>query len=183
MKVITFSRFFPVTHPKAGQETYFIEKIWDSLPGIPSAYTDRLDNERLNFIRCGNDIVWPKHHTIRAGERWRVGDWFSPRVWCGKPYASKQLEFAPSIQIKRIWTFEKNEDGKYFVDGHCEGVSLSEIAKNDGLEQQDFESWFYSAKGKPFKGQILCWNESLEYCWLEKQGTEPGNPEVAHDEV
>lgn len=36
------------------------------------------------------------------------------------------------------------------------------IAKNDGLEQQDLYDWFHPAK-KPFIGQIICWNEHIEY--------------------
>jgi hypothetical protein len=31
MKPILFSRFFPAYHPKKGQPTYFVEKIWAHL--------------------------------------------------------------------------------------------------------------------------------------------------------
>lgn len=33
-RVITFSRFFPKTHPKAGNPTFFVEKFWKGLQQI-----------------------------------------------------------------------------------------------------------------------------------------------------
>lgn len=76
-KVITFSRTFPAYHPKAGQPTYFVEKFWESI------YLEKSDSEwlsackRFNFNVGLHGIYSPKHHTIRAGKRWKVGDKFS----------------------------------------------------------------------------------------------------------
>jgi hypothetical protein len=47
MKVITFSRTYPSYHPKAGQPTYFVEKVWSSL--------DKLGFPKLNSI--SEDLV------------------------------------------------------------------------------------------------------------------------------
>ncbi len=167
MRVITFSRFFPTYHPRKGEETFFVEKILNGVAEkMPSGIVDLnlLKNEVKGIINdfvllCSSDDI--KSHTIRAGNRWKVGDYFSPRVWSGKPYASKQIEIAPPIEIKKIWTFEvKGKD--YILEGNkdCDWI---EIAKNDGLSDDDFEYWFMTGKGKPFKGQIICWNESIEY--------------------
>ncbi len=163
MRVITFSRFFPKGHPKAGRPTYFVEKMWKGL------------NESGISLPVGVDgfkeDVAPKWHTIRAGNRWKVGDEYSPRVWSGKPYASKQIEFAPPITIRKIWEFGVNQTD-YFI--RSEGGApnwvtfdqLTEIAKNDGLERDDFECWFAlhpKKKDAYFTGQILCHNPEINY--------------------
>lgn len=121
-KVITFSRFFPAYHPKAGQPTYFVEKIWQSLGGPTHdhamAFAER-PGDYTSSIAWGYRMVdGIKHHTIRAGHRWKEGDWFSPRVWSGKPYRSKMIQFAPDIQVKKVWDFDiSGHDGKFFIDG------------------------------------------------------------------
>lgn len=108
-KVLTFSRVYPSYHPKAGQPTYFVEKIVKSLHwDRPHPPVDiRADFDSDIYIN-----VQPKHHTIRAGHRWKVGDWFRPVVWgndinpkSGRsgPYHSKQIIFAPDIQVKKTW--------------------------------------------------------------------------------
>lgn len=165
MKVLTFSQYFPKIHPKAGQQTYFREKIWaglaDKVEGfkIPDEITDWDWHQYYN--------AYPKWHTIRAGNRWKVGDKFSPRIWSGKPYASKQIEFAPPIEIKKIWTFEMDPCGVYSIDGYyvLEEKANELLAKNDGLTDYDMQFWFMPNIDKPkeFKGQILCWNESVDY--------------------
>lgn len=162
-KVITFSRVFPSYHPRKGEPTYFVEKIWES---INDCYFDQLLIEQLNFSR--HDVGF-KHHTIRAGHRFKVGDWFSARVWSGKPYQSKQIVIAPDIQIKKIWNFEikiVEVDGGFASKGFINGVRVSpdklmNIVENDGLELADFLAWFQFPK--PFDGQIICWNENIEY--------------------
>ena len=100
-RVITFSRVFPAYHPKKGQPTYFVEKVLQSLKvqayALPTNVVPIISHEILlhNYS--------PKHHTIRSGNRWKVGNKFSPRVWSGKPYNSKQIIIAPDIEIKKIW--------------------------------------------------------------------------------
>jgi hypothetical protein len=70
-KVLTFSRTFPKYHPKAGQPTYFVEKFWESI-GLPDKeYCFNLPDEYQNFLRADSKLIWPKHHTIRAGHRFK----------------------------------------------------------------------------------------------------------------
>jgi hypothetical protein len=174
-RVITFSRYFPFYHPKAGEPTYFVEKIWNGLP-IQVSYKmicdlnpDKPIDLLWSFWRSidysyENDSMTHKHHTIRAGHRWKAGDWFSPRVWSGKPYNSKMITIAPDIQIKKVWPLEINypEPGfvMFSINGMC--MPIVEIAKNDGLTDDDLINWFMNAKeGEPY--QIICWNESINY--------------------
>lgn len=157
-RVITFSRVFPSYHPRKGEPTYFVEKVVKSLhwdrPYPP--VDNRSDFDSDIYINCK-----PKHHTIRAGHRWKVGDKFSPRVWSGKPYASKQIQFAPDVEIKQIWDVEFDGDGCLWIFSDKERGPriLHTVAKNDGLSLEDLMSWF----NKPFTGQVICWNEKINY--------------------
>src|SRR4051794_18731314 len=133
MPVITFSRFFPKGHPKAGRPTYFMEKIKKSLMGaaVPGPAIRLFD-----FNVCSS--CEPKHHTIRInrkdGKLWKLGDTFTPKVWgddinpkSGRSGAyqcrlswmlslPKQIQFAPDIEIKKTWDFLIT-DGQYLLNG------------------------------------------------------------------
>ncbi len=172
-KVITFSRVFPAYHPKKGQPTLFAEKLINSFRNdknfaeLVYDLGDKLGYMYADDILSVIDSVEPKNHTIRSGNRWKVGDNFSPRVWSGKPYNSKQIILAPDIEIKKVWNIEVCH---YAVNGKVKGVSAFIIngniytnwdilALNDGLSLNNLISWF----NKPFKGQIICWNKYINY--------------------
>lgn len=176
---MTFSRTYPAYHPKAGQPTHFVEKVWKSI-GRP--HSNFVYPELLNTWISFDDTVIPKHHTIRAGHRWKVGDWFRPVVWgndinpkSGRsgPYQSKMITFAPDAQVKKTWDFDI--DGTdFFIDGRHQyaltgdGFDFQKLAANDGLHHVDLHDWFtmspdFKKKGLHFDGQIICWNESIEY--------------------
>lgn len=160
MRVMTFSRHYPKYHPKAGEPTYFVEKIWAS---INDYYFDQYPLAELGDFD-------PKVHTIRAGNRWKVGDWFQPAIWgddinpkSGRsgPYQSKQIHFAPPIQVKKIWGFEIKDENALLNGAFQDSYLLNEIAVNDGLDYKDLLQWFRFPK--PFAGQIICWDERIEY--------------------
>jgi len=164
-KVITFSRTFPSYHPRAGEPTFFVEKIWACLADmqicfkIPPYFIDYDFHQYYNAT--------PKVHTIRSGNRWKIGDKFSPRVWSGKPYKSKQVAIAPDIEIKKIYhidispTFDVRLDSLEFPFENGYGDTM---AKNDGLALKDFQNWFSTL---PFSGQIICWDEPRNYKYYE----------------
>jgi len=160
------------THPRKGEDTYFVEKVLTSL-GI-----DYLKNEYyylllelnqkiptnvlLDFYNSlvGNQL--PKPHTIRGGNHFKANDKISLRVWSGKPYNSKQIIIAPDIEVKKIWELIVDEYGIVEMPKAKATTILQDIAKNDGLSIEDFIAWF-----KDFKQagtyQIICWNENIEY--------------------
>src|SRR5690625_178209 len=103
-KVITFAQRFMKGHPKYVQKTHFVKKIlrqqnilicgdyWDLLKILNDT---NISNGKLSIeilrkfyedLQKSDEPLFYKHHTIRAGHRWKVGDKFSPRVWSGKPY-------------------------------------------------------------------------------------------------
>lgn len=178
-KVITFSRTFPAYHPRKGEPTYFVEKFWNSIPKLDfeliGSLNKNISEKDFNvFIESLTRNINIKKHTIRAGHRFKAGDFFSPRVWgndinhkSGKsgPYNSKQIIIGPDIEIQKIWDIEIIQGEHFFVvkiEGYKKGASDVEILSiNDGLELRDFFDWF--ELNLPFKGQIICWNEDINY--------------------
>lgn len=186
-KVITFSRVFPTYHPKAGQPTYFVEKVsnytWDAVE-IPDfggcGYLDALihlnpsiDEKQLEEFNdaCNPEIKEVKSHTIRLTDRWKKGDYASLRVWgndvnpkSGRrgAYHSKQVIICPDIEIVNVWEIESTGNNHLYLNGKSINVLDVEIlAMNDGLNYQDLIDWFKYPK--PFKGQVICWNENVKY--------------------
>lgn len=154
-KVIILSRTFPSYHIRKGEPTYFVEKFMASM-----GYK-RNDEEREFEPRLSLDDFEPKNHTIRAGGRWKEGEWFSPRCWSGKPYQSKQIVIDADVLIQKIFDFEI-KDNEFFVDGKQLGsLQTVDLAINDGLHTRDLLSWFKFPK--PFKGQIICWKKNVTY--------------------
>jgi hypothetical protein len=170
-KVITFSRQFPSYHPRAGEPTYFVEQLQNSLCSMNLPIYGGKCDPPLKFLESLTKLnVGLKHHTIRAGHRFKAGDWFSTRVWSGKPYNSKQIIIAPDIQVKKVWDFTiKKYINDWYMDfgrhyvcfGYEDYSTIDTLAKNDGLARQDFLDWFQYPK--PFEGQIICWNENIHY--------------------
>lgn len=168
-RIITCATMFQGNHPRKGQPTYFVEKIVGGLVAnvIEDCGTElikSLRDSRLLSIAVMNELepdICFKHHTFRRGSRWKVGEKFSPRIWTGLPYRSPQRQFAPDLEIKKIWTLEYKGTGKdWYLDGRVLTVAdVTRIANNDGLDLLDFIDWF----PKPVKGQLICWNENIEY--------------------
>lgn len=186
-KIITFSRQFPSYHPRKGEPTYFVEKIYKSiLKPTDHVPITGIEESLSLFALMDAD---PKFHTIRAGHRFKAGDWLTPKVWgndinpkSGRsgPYHSKPITFAPDIQVKKTWDFEMDINGVCAIAKPGEQVIYTfeyddlypdsldnEIAKNDGLSPEDFYWWFSGSpdfkKNEGFQGQIICWNDQIEY--------------------
>jgi len=165
-RIRTFSRRFPAYHPRKGQPTYFVEKIYKSLYLMKVVPKELVDT--FNFEIMNDDKIAPKHHTIRKGNHFKVGDTFSPRIWgdninpkSGKKgaYQSTQIIIAEDITVRKTWSFEMYGLTVLVNDKPIHNLMLSEIAKNDGLSLTDFKAWFKL----PFIGQIICWNENINY--------------------
>lgn len=156
MRNLMFSRYFPKTHPRAGEPTHFVEKIW-SIPQIQPM------NENL-ICPHNAEYYFPKFHTIRAGERWKAGDYFTPRIWSKTPYRSPTIQFAEHIRVEKTWSIEKYKSSFLFKDELIPWKILQYMAKNDGLSFEDFLSWFEDAgKKELWRGQIICWSGLVNY--------------------
>lgn len=159
-------------HPRCGEPTFFAEKIlksfwalqlFEDIVTYEKQYQDQIGGQQVSLIDIG-----PKYHTIRAGNRFSPGDWFSPRVWSGRPYRSKQIIVAPDIEVKKVFGFEICggefiiEDRVYRGESESDYEALDKIALNDGLNRHDLLDWFKYPKPTG-QMQIICWNEQIEY--------------------
>ncbi|HRH46903.1 MAG TPA: hypothetical protein PKY82_34975 [Pyrinomonadaceae bacterium] len=83
------------------------------------------------------------------------------RIWTGKPYCSKQLEIAlvKVVQTYKFRIVHRNSLSSIYLDEVECRIDLETLAKNDGLEVEDFASWFRfgTAQDFDFEGQIICW--------------------------
>lgn len=181
-KVITVSQKFPSSHPKAGQPTHFVEKIWCSLGGVQDEYRGPWEN----YHDFKKSILWSyrmygdKHHTVRLGRRWKTGDIASIRTWGtdinpksnrSGPYHSKQIIIAPDVEV--IVTNIVIECNGYYQFQPMKTtirpdtfklISSSELSQNDGLSLDDFKAWFNPKDKKmEIEAQIICWNKNIKY--------------------
>lgn len=174
-KVLTLSTTFPSYHINKGKPTFFVEKVWKSITSKNASIVPYWMNHSEKYPNPNVELSapWdyePKYHTIRKSKRWKVGDWFSPRIWgndinpkSGRrgPYHSKQITIAPDTQVKQVYDFKINNNGSIFIDGRHFGY-YGDICKNDGLSPANFRSWFKiktddSGTTPLFDGQIICW--------------------------
>ncbi len=162
-KVITFSRKFPGYHPRAGEPTNFIEKI---IKGFEELKHPINEVDELFLDETIYSDLKPKWHTVRSGYRFTQGESFSPRVWSGKPYRSRQVTIAPDVKIQKLWSFKiipKKKGTVLLLDKKEMAADMVGIlAHFDGLSFYDFMKWF-KYPDTPFSGQIICWNPEIEY--------------------
>jgi len=163
-KVIIFSTTFPAYHPLAGKPTFFVDQFINSLQQWPQENNKfEITADLISNIYFGN-THYSKHHTIRQGQRFKVGEFFSPRIWSGKPYASKQITIYNPVRIEQIYNI--HFDGKeFYINGFlCAFTTTIRLASNDGfLPQHEFLQAFKDWFTKPFTGQIICWNKDIKY--------------------
>lgn len=119
--ILLVAKSFLKYHSKAGQQTDFERKI--------------KDGEKLHTIRS-NFKEWEKKiRKIENGDGKLV-----VKQWSGVPYRSPQIklfELEDGVGIQKLEFIE----GKFVIDGKTE-VTIETLAKNDGLELQDFKDWF-----------------------------------------
>lgn len=141
------SRYFPAYHPKAGQPTYFVEKLWAStrkedyfsLVNLNSLTIDNRDSQMKSskyriiedFYSSLSEVYHDsKFHTIRQVNiskrtglpmRVEVGDAITFYVWSGKPYHSPQIVVSPQIEVKKVWDFEISAAGALWINDRHKG--------------------------------------------------------------
>lgn len=179
-KVITFSTRFPKGHIKEGQPTYFVEKFWNQrhsegieIPAFNFTQYIATLKDGLKYNQSYYDYLGVKSHTIRLGKRFKKGEYFSPRIWNGRPYHDGQITFAPDTLITGCWDIIINaEKDKMQIllpretqnKTNLYALSVKEVAKNDALTVDEFMSWF-NPKAKTFEttAQIICWDKKISY--------------------
>lgn len=139
--VITLSKIFPKGHIRVGDDTYFHKKLIKGInkEQIPDTLFWKYLTPKIHTIRA-NYHFWEK----RIAEVERGDACLSIRQWSGKAYRSKQVEIV-NLTNEDCVGIQKLE----FVDGKIglprigiEYQKKQELAKNDGLSFDDWESWF-----------------------------------------
>lgn len=137
--VLTISKIFPKTHPKAGYKTYFLYDIEH--------------RTKIHTIR-GNYDLWAK----RFEEIEKGNAKLSIRYWTGIPYKSRQFTYKEltkddGIGLQKltfkemIFTYQptltqiKNGYHRIWVP---DLTDVNTLAQNDGLSFEDFQHWFNS---------------------------------------
>ena len=115
---------FPAHHIRKGQETNFAELIAKDI--------------KKHTLRANYEL-WKK----RADEINQGIAYLSVRQWSGKPYASYQVELFQknSLLVEKL---QMSSPG-WLIENYESDYTTADIASNDGLDIQDFYSWF---KGK-----------------------------------
>lgn len=151
--VVTLSKKFFGTHPKAGEPTDFRDKV--------------LEYRKIHTCRANYDYWKKKFDRMKE-----VGGVLSLRQWSGKPYGKgTTMELVRDIpsdvcgvqQLKVALTkFPRKVEEKYRVPGTdfymvamVDGkyVDLETLAHNDGLEVEDYMNWFLPAFKLGRKGE------------------------------
>lgn len=143
------SRTFPTTHPKKGQETEFVGKITNLLMrnGIAKALGGEVviqwNDSKIHTIRA-NYPLWAKRMAeVQAGRA--IIELF---YWEGKPYNSKHIVFAvldknSGCGVQELFFEECNILAPIACEENWyKGLTLEELAQNDGLNPDDFKAWF-----------------------------------------
>ncbi len=136
---IMLSRVFPVTHPKAGQETEFAPKVMAAINNMPCYL------KKLHTIRANYDLWKKRIDEVMAGEAE-----LCLRQWTGKPYRSKtvvikRLRWDDGVGIQKLNFGWHNGEQIPVIEGwymYGENGSKAELAKNDGVSLEDWQEWF-----------------------------------------
>lgn len=159
------SRTFPTTHKRAGEKTYFVEKILKALYLENRLSVGMIQNLVINLEL--RDFDWsvfntcePKCHTIRASKVWieRIKEVQSGSAvielfyWSGKPYHKDkngigQVVFATldkdsGCGVQKLVGFLFYGVAIKNTAFTVKEVSYDELSKNDGLSHKDFKAWF-----------------------------------------
>lgn len=130
---IMLSRVFPVTHPKAGQETGFAAKVMAAINNRPRHL------KKLHTIRANYDLWKKRIDEVMAGKAE-----LCLRQWTGKPYRSKtvvikRLRCDDCVGIQKL-NFNWSGTGLNFIEEKM--LHNSTLANNDGLSIDDWQAWF-----------------------------------------
>lgn len=136
--ILTLCKKFPAKHPNAGMPTGFEEKL---KAGI-----------KIHTIRHNAKDVWRgRYKDIDSGNKY-----LSVREWTGRPYNSEQRELVrfERIGLQQITMTYDSMDAVPQVWIDDKKVPFEEVARNDGLSEKDFISWFFR-DSNVFEGVVI----------------------------
>lgn len=152
--------------------TFFVEKILAAFDDHYMAKEYYYENRAEIAPLCDWTRAYlPKLHTIREDKpnRWKKGNDTHFKVWSGKPYHSKNINFLPLVECistQKIEIIYKDTDGLrmeiptiYIDNDWIPFENIKSLAINDGFGSiEDFLNYFKS----DFTGKIIHWT-NLKY--------------------
>ena len=139
--VLTVSRTFPKTHKRAGQQTWFVEKINEAVMPISD---EPMMGKKIQTIRANYELWAKRIKEVQEGKAI-----LSLRYWSDKPYRSKQVEFAVLDKDSGVGVQKLDFFANSFIMPRIDGSNFQYeffhsniLCKNDGLEWEDFKDWF-----------------------------------------
>lgn len=144
---------FPKWHSRAGEPTYFVDKIQNAKVQIINPFwgadllPEREVKKKLHTFR-GDYAKWRKRFDkIERGEAC-----LSVRVWAGVPYRSDQrvicnLSKDDGIGLQLLQFHEPGKTFTWVGEPHVDGkrVGVAQFANNDGLTVEDWIRWLLEA--------------------------------------
>jgi hypothetical protein len=129
--VLTISKYFPATHPRGGDFTFFEYFIKQKL--------------KKHTIRSNYDLWAKRIAEIQEGKAY-----LSVREWTLKPYKSKQKVLFEFFKESDIGV-QKLEDPSCLISANINNAhhKWSWVAENDGLKLDDFQEWFKARQKEP----------------------------------
>jgi len=179
-KRMSFSRTFPKGHPRAGEPTYFPQKILSSLNSMPNFPSSNIMIDWEALSKLGVEYVADtlygylgyKGHTCRpmftaSGKvACKAGDKYDFFSWEGTPYRSKQIVWARDVVLPRIVPLEIRSwdnivvgNTYYYGDSVCVPL-LEQLAANDGLTVADYKAWMECTKSVGVPLAIRIWDDN-----------------------
>ena len=144
---------FPKWHSRAGEPTYFVDKIQNAEVPITNPFwgADLLpEREVIKKLHTFRDdyAKWRKRFDkIERGEAC-----LSVRVWAGVPYRSDQrvicnLGKDDGIGLQLLQFHEPGKTFTWVGEPHVDGkrVGVAQFANNDGLTVEDWIRWLLEA--------------------------------------
>ena len=139
--ILGFKQRFADGHP-----TFFKERIMVSVGILPNGW-----------------IIPPKIHTIRSGNRWKVGMTIQMGYGVRTKAYSQFNKGIDGLQIcKSVQDIYMTYDGliRIIIDNKpMDKEIIKKLIVNDGLNKHRFREWFFPKGENTFTGQIIHWTD------------------------
>ena len=149
---LTLSQVFPKGHINEGELTLFeqaLRKAVDGCDDCPEVFVCLKEKKwcvavqtKVHTIRANYEFWKKRFEKIEKGEAC-----LSVRQWVGKPYGEgstmreiMRLTKDDGIGIQKLTIEGVTTHHPIYVDGNP--VEAKDVAKNDGLDEPDWHSWF-----------------------------------------
>lgn len=139
--------------------------------GFKRKFNDGTLTHFMGKILAGTDLCGekyssftPKIHTLRTGNRWRVG---TPIQMAYGVRTKEYYQFNEGIKeleeckgVQDVFISSHRASLQIIIDGKLiKPPVIDDLIKNDGLTKPQFVDWFFPKDSKQWYGQIIHWTD------------------------